>query len=64
MGHHVVDRHPDGVNCCRERGVFRLQALEMRMEDAFDFRDGVRMEKGFVAEANDQFGFGAVEVTA
>ena len=34
------------------------------MEDAFDFGDGIGVEEGFVAVANDQFGFRAVEVAA
>jgi hypothetical protein len=36
----------------------------MRVEDAFDFVDGIRVEEGFVAVTDDQFGFRAVEVTA
>lgn len=36
----------------------------MRMEDALDFGDGIRLEEGLVAVANDQFGFCAVMVAA
>jgi hypothetical protein len=34
----------------------------MRIEDAFDFCDGIRVEEGFVAIADDQFGFRALKM--
>jgi hypothetical protein len=42
----------------------RSKAFEMRMEDAFDLCNGIRVEEGFVAVADDQFGFRALEMAA
>ena len=52
-------------NLRRSRATdLQSQALEMRIEDAFDFCNGIRVEEGFVAVADDQFGFRALEMTA
>jgi hypothetical protein len=40
------------------------RGLEMQMEDALDFRDGLRQIEGTVRAGDDQFGLRAVEVRA
>jgi hypothetical protein len=45
-------------------GCKTTRGLEMQMEDALDFRDGLRQVEGAVWARDDEFGLRAAEVRA